>query len=186
LANLADARDVLVALERFGYFEDDGQTEFIPVWRSSAIVRFGQPFSSQDLFETESEDPLAEVYVSAYCRPTGDGHRKVMIVIANESDQPVRDSLYILDPARVFDGENLLTGREVVGQYDFSAIDERSDWGRPGAVWTSRGACLEDLEDQGRVDRFRFEDGVDSYGPTVFIPAHSFRILGAVGGKIGN
>jgi len=184
LANLDQARNVLVALQRFGYFEDDGKTEFIPFWRSSSIVRFGQPFSSEDLFEAEAENPLAEVYVSVYCRPTDGGKRKVMIVVVNESDQPVRDSLYILNPAHVFGGENVISGRDVVAKYDFTRIDERSDWGQPGAVWTSRGTCLVDLEDHGRVDRFRFEDGIDSYGPTVFIPARSFRILGAVGGRL--
>jgi hypothetical protein len=184
VANLAQARNVLLALGRFGYFEDDGQTEFIPFWRSSSIVRFGQSFSGEDLFETESENPLAEVYVSVYCRPIDGGKRKVMIVVVNESDQPVRDSLYIMNPAHVFDGENVISGKDVVAKYDFTGIDERSDWGQPGAVWTSRGTCLEDLEDHGRVDRFRFEDGIDSYGPTVFIPAHSFRILGAVGGQL--
>jgi len=183
LANLVEAKNLLTALWRFGYFEEDGQTEFIPYWRSSSIVRFGQPFSSEDLFETEVENPLAEVYVSAYVRPASGGKRKLMIVVVNESDHPVRDSLYILNPAHVFAGENMVGGRDVVEQYDFTAIAERSDWGKPGAAWTARGVCLEDLEDQGLVERFRFEDGVDSYGPSVFVPAHSFRILGATGAE---
>ena len=185
LANLTDGKRVLEALLNFGYFENDEKTEFIPYWRSSQIVRFGQPFSTDDVFETDMKDPLAEVYVSAYVRPTEDGKRKVMIVVVNESNHSVRDSLYILNPSHIFDGVNILTSRSVISKLDFTNINERSDWGKPGATWV-QGYCLEDLEDHGRVDLFRYEDGIESYGPNLFIPPHSFRILGGIGGQPEN
>ncbi|MFO7872009.1 MAG: hypothetical protein R6V03_11345 [Kiritimatiellia bacterium] len=189
LAHLADAAEVVSALDRFGYFADDGQTEFIPFWRTGRIVRFGQEWRAGSGFELTKENPLAEVYVSVYRRPGGAGgeYQKAMIVIVNESNHYVRDSLYILDPPRVFGGENVQDAGSIVSKISFAHIPERSDWNKTSARWLSGGASgdpLEDIEDHGMIGRFSSEGGTESYGPTVFVRAHDFVILSGTGGEV--
>ena len=185
LAHLNDAVRVVKALHEFGAFEPDQMTEFIPYWRTSEIVRFGEIFSKDDPFQLGKENPLARVYVSAYVRLGNRNRgRKALIVIANESDKPVRDQLYVLNPGRLFGGPNRLERKSVIGRYDFTALSDTSDWGKPGllsrAAFRSR-AVLEDAEDHGVVGQPASKRGLETYGPMVHVPAYGFRILYGTG-----
>ena len=185
LAHLNDAVRVVKALREFGALEPDQMTEFIPYWRTSGIVRFGEIFSKDDPFQLGKENPLARVYVSVYLRLGNRNRgRKALIVIANESDRDVRDQLYVLDPGRLFGGQNRLERKSVIGKYDFTALVETSDWGKPGllsrAAYRSR-AVLEDAEDHGVVGRPAAKRGLETYGPMIHVPAYSFRILYGTG-----
>lgn len=186
LAHLADAARVVSALQEFGYFEEDGATEFVPYWRSGRLLRFGEPFGEEDAFLVHEKNPLAQVYVSIYRRPHGRRGTKALIVIANESDRNVRDQLYVLDPPGLWGGPNRLSGRAITAAYDFSAMPDRSDWGKPGMMSTARfnrDTVLKDLADDGVVGLAAAKDGIEAYGPHIFIPAHDFRIFYGHGRK---
>lgn len=192
LAHKTDAARVVKALYDFGYFAADGKTEFLPWWRNGAVIRYGEPFSRGDAFAVTERNPMARVYVSVYRRPVDRrrGTTKALVVILNESDQPVREQLYVLAPAAVWGGPNRLTGREVLDKdINFRAIPADSDW-RKGklASWSSerittpqggRGV-LEDAEDHGVVQEPTAKGGTEVYG-IIFIPAHDFRILYGTG-----
>jgi len=209
LAHLPAAANTLKALLRFGFFEDDGQTEFIPYWRSTSVARFGQPWDPDSAFDAV-DDPNARVHVSIYRRPTAtEGRYKALFVIVNEGEEWVRDSFYVLDPLRAFGGINVLDAFDIFGQLDFTGIPERSDWDPRAVQWISRatvrvgaealrdmptfaiealrtqeqGGSLEDIETHGMVKTFAIRDGVESYGPTLFIPAQGFRLLLGAGAK---
>lgn len=187
LAHLAGAARVLAALERFGLFEGDGDTEFIPYWRSETVARFGERFGSEGAFELAEKNPLARAYVSLYLRPAGRGRaRKALIVIANDGPTDVRDQLYVLDPHRVFGGANRLERKAVISQYDFSAMGDTTDWGKPGLLGRSSHRTkyvLQDLEDGGIVGQPVAKRGLEAYGPFIHVPAHSFRLLYGTGAR---
>ena len=100
----------------------------------------------------------------------------------NERDNPVRERLFMLDPARLFGTRNGLTAPAITKMTDFSAIPEDSDWrqskiaGRMGGR-KRKAYALMDLEDHGVV-LFSESKGMDAniYGP-LFIRPHNFRIL---------
>ncbi|MCX6931145.1 MAG: hypothetical protein NTZ29_00415, partial [Verrucomicrobia bacterium] len=104
LANCTYAADVVNALESFGYFKNDGQTEFLPYWRAEdfgiGLVRYGEQFEAdaKQGFALTTENPAGRVRVSLFLRPTPENSpvgRKVMMVLVNESDHPVRELLYV-------------------------------------------------------------------------------------------
>jgi hypothetical protein len=145
-------------------------------------VRFGETFSRDDAFNTTTADPLRDVRVSVLRRPVEGRPRSThaVFVIVNEGHAAVRDQLYILDPGSVFGGPNSLDNATVVDLYDFSSLPNNSDWGKPGVrAVTSRGntPVLQDLEDNGVVFRASSRDGMETYGPTIFVPPHGFRLL---------
>ncbi|MDA0840940.1 MAG: hypothetical protein O3B01_07520 [Planctomycetota bacterium] len=178
LANLTGAAKVLSALDNFGYFESDGKTEFIPFWRGHSVIRFGDSFNEDDAFALTDQNPVGQVYVSVYRRPQTGRGTQTMIVIANESNQPVRDQLYVLDPNHIFGGANVLDHAAIKGTYDFSRFHKMSDWMKAGVVGKSgKIKGLQDMEDQGVIRQNAAKDGIEVYGPNVFIPAHDFRIL---------
>jgi len=187
LAHLADAATVVRALQEFGLFKGDGQTEFVPYWRSRDILRYGEEFDADDAFATAETDPAGRVYVSVFRRPAGQGGKRAqaLILIVNEGDQPVRDQLYILSPAHLFGGPNRLTDRDVVSGYDFSNLPDNSDWGKPGMQSTryKSAAVLRDAEDQGTVRMVAAEDGIEAYGPHIFVRSHDFRLFYGTGGR---
>jgi hypothetical protein len=187
LAHLADAATVVKALHAFGCFEPDGATEFIPYWRTARILRYGEVFVEGDAFALDAEDPVGRVYVSVYRRPVRPGapQTRTLILIANEGDQPVRDQLYVLDPLRLFGGGNRLTDADVVGSYDFSNLPDDSDWGKPGVLSNryKSSAVLKDMEDNGTVRLVADKDGMEVYGPHIFVPARGFRLLYGTGGR---
>lgn len=185
LAHLGDAAGVVKAIRDFGLFETDGQTQFVPYWRIGAHLRFGEEFGKDDAYELGEENPLARVYTSVYLRPGNQGRgRKALIAIVNESNKPVRDQLYVLDPGQLFGGANRLERKAVIGQYDFTALPDTSDWGKPGllsrAVYRT-AFVLKDLEDDGIVGQPTAKRGLEAYGPLIHVPAYSFRILYGTG-----
>ncbi len=189
VAHRTEAARILSALQKFGYFKSDGKTEVIPFWRSQRVARFGQPWIPGSSFSADVENPLEKVYVTVYRRPIvgQEGYYQALMVIANESEKAVRDTLYVMDPPGLFGGPNMLQESDVVGQHDFTHLPERSDWGKPGATFTGIGhVVLEDLDDKGHVPLFSKNDGMESYGPTVFVRPHDFRILYGKGGPAHN
>ncbi|HUU60673.1 MAG TPA: hypothetical protein VMZ50_14125 [Phycisphaerae bacterium] len=171
-------------LKEFGYFEDDN-TEVIPYWRGKHVVRYGEAFETGSEFEVTKKDPYARVHVTVYRRPVLDGRGgsrgyHAMFVIMNESDQPVRERLFILDPARVFGGANRLMGSAVVRTYDFSRIEglvPTSDWRKGNVEGIAKWRVLKDLEDGGlvRENTSRGRRG-EIYGPLHVLP-HDYRIV---------
>jgi hypothetical protein len=169
LANLTEGLTVVKALEEFGALADDGQTEFVPYWRSAPLLRYGETFSAADAFELTGENPVAAVRVSVWRRAG-----KALLAVVNESDQPVREQLYVLDPAKVFGGPNRLTMAKVIAGWDERGIPADSDWSK--RRFPEKGVCLMDVTDQGLVRAATVKDGVEVYGP-VYVPPHSYRLL---------
>jgi len=189
LTHLADAARVAKALAEFGYFEADGKTEFIPYWRGDGTLRFGETFGADDAFKADAANPVGRVRVSAYVRPAdprrGEPYH-ALIVILNEGDAAVRDQLYVTKPARLFGRRNELRFEKVAGAYDFSSMPEDSDWSKTGVVFSMGGKSkrfrvLKDVEDDGVVWQTSTKGGVEVYGPRIYVPAHSFRLLYGTG-----
>jgi len=177
LANLTEGLTVVKALEEFGALKDDGQTEFRPYWRTAGVIRYGEAFSNDDVFTLTAEDPVAAVRLSVWRRG-----KQTLIVVVNESDKPVREQLYVLDPAKIFGGPNQTFAMQIAAGWDTTAIPADSDWSKsrlqssvpqPGG---SAGICLRDVTDQGFVKSAAIKGGVEVYGP-VYVAPHSYRVL---------
>ena len=183
---------VVKILEDFGALKGDGLTEVIPYWRGKGLVRYGEVFNPADAFELTAEDPMARVHVTTYRRPVmkdgrHTGEYKALFVVVNESDEPVRDRLFILDQARVYGKRIALTAKSVWSQMPFETVESLAtpcDWGEPTV--TGRGSkmrALRDMEDNGAVaaNRTRGRKG-ENFGP-LFVPAHGMRILYGQGSR---
>lgn len=178
------------ALSEFGYFENDGQTEFIPYWRSKVVLRYGEPFVPDTGFEETTADPMARVYVSAWIRPAPAGKkgRRAMFLVVNEGGTPVREQFYLLDPKRLFGAPNGFKKTDMIDRWDATGIPEDSDWAkqklrREGTPSIEMGVkprgnvpFLLDLEDGGGVAQSVTAKGQEVY-QRLFVPARSFRLL---------
>ena len=172
---------LLRVLAEFGFFEDE-KTEIIPYWRNGRAVRYGEEFTRGGAFELSRENPAAGVYVTVYRRPHGDGGFKAIFVIMNERDNPVRERLYVMDPARIFGTRNGLTAPAITRMTDFAGVPDDSDW-RQSRIARRMGGrgdpayALMDLEDHGVV-LYSDSKGQDAniYGP-LFVRAHDYRIV---------
>ena len=174
LANLLDGVTVVQALEEFGALKEDGQTEFIPYWRTAAIIRYGEAFSSDDVFALAPDDPMAAVHLSVWRRG-----KQALIAVVNESDKPVREQLYVLDPAKLFGGPNRLTISQAIAGWDAAKIPADSDWSKsrfPTSVKGEPPVCLLDVTDKGYVRAAAVKGGTEVYGP-LYIAPHSYRLL---------
>lgn len=184
LAHLSEVARVVSALQAFGIFDDD-QTEVIPYWRSRSLVRYGAPFDKGGAFELTKKDPNAQVYVTIYRRPVGAKKRgyKTMMIVANESDQDLRNRLFVLAPKRLFGGPNRQTLPVVRKGYDYGKLPPAADWASTKNQAGPRGLThvLKDMEDQGAVapQSAKGQKG-EIYGP-LHITAHSFRLVSAFG-----
>jgi len=212
LASRANAADVVNALEEFGYFEDDGQTEFLPYWRAEdfgiGLVRYGELYEAEAKagFAVTTEDPAGRVRVSLFIRPAvgpdGEPGRKALMVLVNESDEPVREFLYVENPAYPFGTYNKITSVNVLAQHDYSYIPGDGDWQRSTSIGTQpmldsseikvtirlktqkdksvRAAAvvgsLEDVISKGYVQTTKMGPTFAMYGP-VHIPARGMRLL---------
>ena len=181
LAHLALGQKVVAAFLEFGAFESDGRTEFLPYWRNRALVRYGEAWSAEDAFSEHTEDPHARVYVSVWRRPATVGKKgtQVLIVVANETDKPVRQRLFVLKPDVLFGGANALNRLHVIKDWDFSKIPADSDWNRRQieTAWIEHSTIvLRDTEDDGYVVQDHAKGGVEAYGP-LFVPAYGMRLL---------
>ncbi len=185
LANLADAANLMRALHEFGFFQDDGRTEFLPYWRNSAMLSFGEIIADGDVFDTVVIAPADQPLVSAWRRPVepDSNQMKVLILIVNPTDAPLRDMLFIRNAEALFGGPNALAARRVLSKLDFSRIPDESNWGERSVVLGGRGhtsrtqTVLRDVEDGGMVRRVASRDNVDSYGPFIYVPARGFRLF---------
>jgi formylglycine-generating enzyme required for sulfatase activity len=218
LASRANAADVVNALESFGYFKDDGQTEFLPYWRAEdfgiGLVRYGELYEAEAKagFAVTTENPAGRVRVSVFMRPDagpgGAPTRKALMVIVNESDKPVREFLYIENPAYLFGDYNKLNSAGILAQQDYSQIPADSDWRRSASISTEpvidpasikvairlktqkdksvRAAAvigsLQDLVTGGYVQTTKMGPAFAMYGP-VHIPARGMRLLFGTGGQ---
>ena len=169
---------VLNILDDFGYFEEE-DTEMIPYWRSGNVCRYGPVFSG-DAFETTTEDPYGQVYVTVYRRPfkeaRGRKGYKAMFVILNESDEPLRGRLHILDSRALFGGVNNQLVEDIYGNLEPPhglSLGRVYAWGREKA--------LKDLErdgavTQGRKDARKLVVRDEIYGPIHLLP-HDYHIV---------
>jgi hypothetical protein len=141
LVNCVGAADVARALEEFGYFESDGQTEFLPYWRTEGIFHFGEDFEADadKGFAVTAESPTARTKVSAFIRSTGVektqykgavNRRKTLFVLVNEGTQAVREYLIIQNPQYLFGGPNKVQVEQIYSQLDFSCLAADGDWNR--------------------------------------------------------
>jgi hypothetical protein len=178
VTHLALMARLIGALSAFGYFEVDGQTEYIPYWRSQAMVRYGEAHSGKDAFEENASDPMSRVKVSIWRRPAdGAIGAKALILMINEGDTPVREQFYVLNPVRLFGRANALRYGDCTKQWDISSIPADSDWaGIKNAEFVSTDKFLLDLEDLGGTREVSHKGGMEVYGRT-FIPAKGFRLL---------
>jgi hypothetical protein len=188
IANLSEAATVVKAIEHFGAFKSDGKSEFIPYWRSSQILRYGETFASVDAFALSREDPMSHVHVSLWRRPHSNTG-KAMFVIVNESDKAVRKQFYILKPELLFGrGGNQMRAKKIVEGLKYTSIPAESDWRKErlaNNVLSHAGdkdsdVALLDMTDSGFVVRPSAKDGIEVYGP-IYIPARSYRILYGAG-----
>jgi hypothetical protein len=181
LAHRVEALRVVEALHDFGALSGDGMTEFIPYWRSGAVCRYGEPFDQGAAFEEAEVDPMARVYVSAFIRPAGKNGRmrKALFVVLNESDQPVREQFYVLNPKLAFGRGNALTADAIVMGYDFSKIPDNSDWTKYAVRGFGRKKerALRNAETGGVVLQAAAKRQQEAYGPSVYVGAHDFVIL---------
>ena len=160
LANRVGAADVVRALEEFGYFESDGQTEFLPYWRTEGIFHFGEDFEAEADrgFAVTTESPTARTKVSAFIRPAGventaytgaKNRRKTIFVLVNEGTKAVREYLIIQNPKYLFGGPNKVQVEQIYSQLDFSYIAADGDWNR----------CRVESSDPGIYSRGTFKRG---------------------------
>jgi hypothetical protein len=114
-ANKYPHRNVLRALEAFGYFEDPETTEFIPYWRSQQYWTFGlgAKETAQDEFADSEEKQIGEALKNVLCtiylnHKTG----KALLVLANYGPTPlgkmlaVKESLLGKMPTKCTDVEH--------------------------------------------------------------------------------
>ncbi len=179
LAHRGDLPALLARLREFGYFEGDGRTEFVPYWRTQRLARFGETFTRGDAFALE-DDPTAGLYLGLYRRPVPGSDRawQVLIVVANERDQAVREQLYVLDPGALFGGPNAWAITDATARIAVPDFPAASDWG--AAKLRQQGdhrVVLEDIEDHGVVFQAAAKGGLETYGPSVYVPAHGFRVF---------
>ncbi len=217
VANRTYAADVVNALEQFGYFRDDGLTEFLPYWRAEdfgiGLVRYGEAFEAdaKQNFALTTENPAGRVRVSLYLRPVADlaSPRKALLVLVNESDHPVRELLYMENPAYLFNGENKQTTYNVIAGQNTARIPPGSDWNREQSMETDPMrdsdvkvniklrtqkdksvragmvvGCLKDPLTGGYVQTSKMGAGFTLYGP-LYIPARGMRLLTASGAPEG-
>ena len=160
LANRVGAADVVRALEEFGYFKSDGQTEFLPYWRTADIFHFGEDFEAEADrgFAVTTESPTARTKVSAFIRSTGVentrytgaiNRRKTLFVLVNEGTTAVREYLIIQNPKYLFGGPNKIQVEHIYSQLDFSYIAPDGDWNR----------CRVESSDPGIYSRGTFKRG---------------------------
>jgi len=187
VAQPAELFQVTRALRKFGYFEADGLTEYIPYWRVDGIARYGEAFDPSGAFNLTTEDPSGSTYVSVYRRPyeaQGKKGVQAMFVVVNERDKSVRHRLYVLDVARIFgQGRNRPVGRSFIAALEYGSVPGDSDWGKERIPRRPeyRPCGLRDLEDGGFVlAPSNKGQTAEIYGP-LFVPAHDFRLVWAYG-----
>jgi hypothetical protein len=154
-----DVNRLLTALTKFGYF-DENNIEKLPYWRNQQTIKIGDKPSSE-----------SEVYVSAYRRslPEGNGYH-ALIVVMNESFDPVELPLHLLDEERLLGGPNTLKGKEVLGQT--KVHESLTDWWQKIASDSGNSTVLMDIESGDIVTRI----SENTYGP-IHIPYHDYRIF---------
>ena len=154
------------ALDEFGFFEDQG-TEVLPFWRNADIVRFG------------SSSAVPGVPVTVYRRPMAEGNGyKALIVVLNESDEPVQAPLQLLNAQRVLGGPNALTAGAVRGA--MPVADPLGEWWSQLAARNIESIVLKDVETGDIVARLGGD--AETYGP-LYVPYHDYRLLYAEGGQ---
>lgn len=184
LAHVVSTGKLMKAIEEFGVFADDGNTEFIPYWRSSEHARFGEEFMGGE-FSVTKEDPLVETYTTIYRRPVEGqaGRYKAMIVVVNETDENQYAQFYLQDTERLLGGSNALSfWRELDKTYwQDDLIPSNSDWRKSNvkAHVAGRGKnqnSMIDMEGEGWVRQATKDGSLEIYGP-LYIPAQDFRVL---------
>ncbi|MBM3791766.1 MAG: hypothetical protein FJW35_15645 [Acidobacteria bacterium] len=176
LARRVEAANVLRALDEFGYFENDGKTEFLPYWRTGGIFQYGEAFEGELGFAATAENPTGRTRVSAFIRPTKAEmvrntpviRRKTLFVLVNEGTNAVREYLYIWNPNYVFAGPNRLQAEHIYSQLDFSGIAPDGDWQRnrvertlPELIKDRAGRATGLAKSNGMISRIHMSELMD-------------------------
>ncbi len=167
---------LLNELETFGYFKPT-ETEFLPYWRNQDIVRLGKGRRPDAHLKPERKQrPDDHLYVTVYRRPfeqEGKSGYHVLFVLMNEYHEPVRSTLHLEKPARLFGGHNDLRAGEEIAKMTVpeELRTERTAW----AGRFKDTPALNDLE-KNRFVTGRIKADREEYGP-IWIPRHNYRIL---------
>jgi len=179
ITNINQPVRLITILNGFGLF-DDVDIEFMPFWRNQHIIRYGkgrQKHAPSIDLSISKDEPDEQVYISVYRRPfERDGKKgyKALIVIMNGFRYDVRSELHILQPKRIFGGNNNFTKAEALSnttQEFGNASRLLAEWGlnEPGKP------VLVDPEHGNIVELESNEDG-ELYG-AVYVPRHDYRIF---------
>jgi hypothetical protein len=149
-------------LEEFGFFEDQG-TEYIPYWRSEDVFSYG--------------DAPEGVQVTAFRRPRDGGGYKALILILNEGDADVEQSLTLRAPERLLGGNASLQSADVLAR-DGLEPALAAWWQRVAANAAVEGPVMKDAE---RGDLIAGTSAIE-YGP-IHVRRHDYRLLYVEGGR---
>ena len=125
-------RDVLQALNDFGYFEPGEVIQWVPYWRSRHLYRYGpvlgDPGAEEDFlgdeFITDEERKRSERNKKVLCSVYRNTKtKKALLILVNNQDQPIEDYLYVSD--EVLDREpKVCHDVEADGVVDPSPLDK--------------------------------------------------------------
>lgn len=183
LAHVVSTGKLMKAMEEFGFFKNDGKTEFIPYWRSGEYIRYGEEFTG-DQFAVTAENPVGNVYEVIYRRPVeGEpGRYKAMIFVVNETDENQSEQFYLFNAEQLLGASNSLEIWPYLAKkyWQEDLIPPNSDWRKDNTrvyvVGRSGNESLIDMEGEGRVRRAAKDGNLEIYGP-LFVPAHDFRVF---------
>ncbi|MDA0840941.1 MAG: DUF6067 family protein [Planctomycetota bacterium] len=156
-AHAEQAVTLINKLHDFGLLNDEN-VEYIPYWRSSQVVRYGNADTNK-------------VYVTVFRRPLENGGYKALFVIMNESDKPLNLPLHLLDLNRTLGGPNTMKAADVRGRVEVP--EKMKKWWSALSNRDGETLALRNFE----TDEAVLKAGAgESYGP-VYVPYHDYRIL---------
>ena len=176
IGQLQEAYRTIGLLRRFGYFEDDGKTEYIPFWRNKHLVQYA-PDAPEE--EPDTGSPLdaleGDPEISVYRRPLEDGRNgvKVLIVLQNERDDATEYPLTIAGVERILGGPNTLTAAQVLADVDVPP-DLGEWWAGATQKHDRQAPVLLDLETGDPVACA--DKSKEKYGP-IYVPYHNHRVF---------
>lgn len=166
-------------LKEFGLFDSEVNIEVMPYWRNGDVVRYGEKFSEDDAFELTVKNPARHVRVTVFRRAREGGGYEALFVIMNDGPEDIRKAFYILDPKRIFGGDNSLLGKDITSAQDYSKVPPDGDWRKERLVGRIMGGrqVLRNMDTGGMVAAANRQPAdKEIYGP-VFVRSHNYLLL---------